>query len=150
MKQLKVSLPDDLRAQLDAAAAGSGQSLAQEIRRRLERTLAEDAAKHAIDPKTQRLADAVIGLAADVQEHAGVSWHGNSRANEALAEAVLTYLSALKQPPSAADDLFGPFDPKTLGQTLARVRSKADVTREPRTLYEKIGPGIRKLKGEKP
>lgn len=42
MRQLKISLTDDLRRQLAKVSAAAGHSLALEIRRRLERTLEQD------------------------------------------------------------------------------------------------------------
>ena len=42
MKQLKISLTDDLRRHLEAVSAAAGHSRAEEIRRRLERTLVQD------------------------------------------------------------------------------------------------------------
>ena len=41
MKQLKISLADDLRRHLEAVSAAAGHSLAEEIRRRLERNLSK-------------------------------------------------------------------------------------------------------------
>ena len=51
MRQLKISLTDDLRRQLAKVSAAAGHSLALEIRRRLQRTLEQDGS----DPQTSEL-----------------------------------------------------------------------------------------------
>src|SRR5262245_4422164 len=101
MKQLKVSLPDDLRERIEKASADSGLSLGEEIRRRLERTLDEDAQ----DVKTRELVDDIRRLAVMVfaHTHAKHRWHAHPKSHEALTEAVATWLEGLKPPPVAGE-----------------------------------------------
>jgi hypothetical protein len=110
MKQLKISIPDDLRAQLDAASARGGRSLGQVIRERLERSFADDAA---FDPVTRELIAGIINLAAAVQADLGAQWHSSPANYEAFAAAVAQRIAGYKpKAPShgavaAALDLLG-------------------------------------------
>ncbi len=54
MRQLKISLTDDLFRQLAMVSTAAGHSLASEIRRRLERTFAQEVS----DPRTDELLNA--------------------------------------------------------------------------------------------
>jgi len=84
MGQLKITMPDDLRAKLDQASAKSSLSVAEEIRSRVERTLQEDAA----DPPTRELKDTVQKLAELVKLQTGRAWHEDDRAANILCEAI--------------------------------------------------------------
>ena len=123
MKQLKISLPDDLRSQLDAAAEKTNQSLAEEIRSRLEQTFEADA----FDRETRELAASVMRMANQIQRGFG-SWHQRPKAHEALARAIQDYLTSLKptlkptfKPPLVGvSDLFeASLDPQTIGHAVA-------------------------------
>jgi hypothetical protein len=59
MRQVNISLPDDLRARLDAASAAGGRGLAEEIRDRL----AQSFAWGRFDPPTQGLMELIGTLA---------------------------------------------------------------------------------------
>jgi hypothetical protein len=116
MKQLKISLPDDLRSQLDAAIESTGQSLAEEIRLRLERTFYQDT----FDQRTRDLAHHVMHLADLVRENTGQPWHSSREAHEALENALQRYLAIIKPPAGeAAPPASVPFDPPTLGRAIA-------------------------------
>jgi hypothetical protein len=116
MKQLKISIPDDLRSQLDAASESSGQSLAEEIRLRLERTFYQDT----FDQRTRDLSYDVMRLADQVRDHIGQPWHSSRQAHEALEIALQTFLATIKPPSSkAAPPANAPFDPPTLGRAIA-------------------------------
>jgi hypothetical protein len=133
-QQMGVAFPDELRAKLDAAAAESGNSIAEEIRQRVERSFAQDAAKKAQDPKTRELADDVTWLADAITYQVKPdgdplwSWHSNVATHAALAEAVKTWIEIIKplpvgllgpgNPPTLG--LLGPGDPPTLGRATAR------------------------------
>jgi hypothetical protein len=118
MKQLKISLPDDLRARLDAAAQKSGNSLAEEIRRRVEFTLEEDEAQH--DPKMAALMNDIYRLVGETEVHAGAAWHLDPKVVETLRIVLDAYLSELPSAgPSALD-----FDPPTLARAIIQQRKK--------------------------
>src|SRR5262249_15593412 len=129
-KQMGVALPDDLRAKLDAAAVESGISLAEEIRRRLERSFTQDANEKAQDPKTRELADDVMRLAEAITyqaKHEGDRswvWHSNAATHAALAEALRTWMDIISGRSDTPSDLpvglLGRSDPPTLGRATAR------------------------------
>lgn|SRR5262249_5387839 len=121
MKQLKVGLPDDLRSKLDAAAEAGGKGLAEEVRERLEFTLADDS-------RIRELIEMVREATETVDNNLGGRWFDGNHAIEILAETikdlVLSYRSS-GQPSQAVHDIFG--DPVAIGQTLAReVRRKGN------------------------
>jgi len=92
MKQLKVSLPDDLRAQLDAASAKSGESVAEEIRRRAELSFLQEA----VDKPLRDLLENVARLAAEAARETGVAWYSHAGAYEVLRLAIQLWLEPLK------------------------------------------------------
>jgi hypothetical protein len=121
MKQLKVSLSDDLRDQLDETAAKRGVSLSEEIRdrlalldelrarvepaanraghsfpeeirQRLERTFAEDA----IDPETRKLMAAIGFLASLISGQTGHEWHSHPAAASVMKHAIDALLARYK------------------------------------------------------
>jgi plasmid stability protein len=87
MKKLQVSLPDDLRGRIEAAAAKSGNSLGEEIRQRLERTLTQDA-----DPETSKLFAALTDFPALVRGYTGYRWHEHRAATRVFRRAILARL----------------------------------------------------------
>lgn len=94
MKQLKVGLDDALRSQLEAAAARSGRSLADEIRQRLEWTLDLEPVE---DESTRELARAVTRLAAEIElETGGAHWYFHDGAHTAFRQGVLWILNEIK------------------------------------------------------
>jgi hypothetical protein len=115
MKQLKISLSDDLRARLDAAASKSGNSVAEEIRQRLDHTFELDDDKR--DPLTEILVDDVRRLTDEIEIQAGVPWHADLRAHETLQALLNLYLEtnrdALKESPSSLA-----LDPSTLARAI--------------------------------
>ena len=133
MKQLKVSLPDDLRAQLDAASAKSGRSVAEEIRSRVEGSFAREVA----DRPTRDFIEGVALMAAEVARETGANWHQHAGAHEALTRAIQLRLEALKPKGSTAfgdrphatvsDD-----DPYRLGALIEfRLRRQPEFTSSP-------------------
>jgi hypothetical protein len=92
MKKLQVSLPDALREKLDAAVAKSGNSLGEEIRQRLERTIEQDA----IDLVTRELLTGIVNLAANIQADLGAAWHSSQDVQEVFAAAVALRLAGYK------------------------------------------------------
>ncbi len=113
MKQLKVSLSDDLldeleetatktgrslseevrlrlvfvsevRAWVEAAASKAGHSFAEEIKQRLQNSLAEDA----IDPETRRLMNAVRFSASLIGIQTGHQWHSHPAATSVMKHAI--------------------------------------------------------------
>ena len=132
-RQISIALDAETRDELEERAIAVGRSIADEIRRRIERTLYEDK----FDPETRDLAFDIMTLAAEVEHLNGIPWHKHPKAHQALAEAVMTWLDGLtpKDPQfseSFAATLFRD-DPRTVGRTLARslrLRKQADFTRE--------------------
>jgi hypothetical protein len=138
MKQLKVSLPDDLRAQLDLAAMAAGNSVAEEIRRRLERSFAQDA----VEEKTRELIDDVAALGDWLKRDKALPWYFNRASHETFAEAVQAYFEETRPPvkrdPPGASDLMWSDDPKTLGRAIARhyLRFKTELRKSEQELRE--------------
>jgi hypothetical protein len=144
-RQLAVALPEEFRSRLEASAAGSGVSLAEEIRRRVRLSFEQDA----VDRPTRDLLAAVRWIAEELDRQAApVSWQNHPKANEALTEALRTWLEIIKprRAPGgvAASDLMAPDDPPTLGRSIARhyQRFKSEMEKSEREIREL-------LKGEK-
>jgi hypothetical protein len=140
-KQFNVALDDDTRASLEKIATEHGQTVADEIRQRLDRTLLED---EKFDELTRHLGSTVMDLAASIQRHGakGVAWHQHPKAFEALTQAIMTWLEGQK-PPEADPDLFGPDDPLTLGRSIAL--ALLFQARGSEELYRRVGRGVRKV-----
>ena len=98
MRQLKISLTDDLFRQLAMVSTAARHSLASEIRRRLERTFAQEGS----DPRTDELLTAIRSFAILVKCETGHAWHAHAGANEAFRRAIDLRLSRLKPSGSAA------------------------------------------------
>jgi|SRR5262249_45249678 len=133
MKQLKVSLPDDLRARLDAASAKSGASVAEEIRNRVEASFAREAA----DQPTRDLVEGVAAMAAEIERETGAPWHAHAGSHEVLEWAIKMRLRELKPKGSItfADRPHRtlPYDdPYQLGPIIeVRLRQMPDFTNSP-------------------
>jgi hypothetical protein len=127
MQQLKISLPDETRAALDAASAQSGKSLADEIRTRLAWSFEQDA----VDKPTRDLLVDIGGLAEQLARDKGFRWHSHDKARQTFIEAVKDWIANLKpaprltlrrkpKPPGVSDLMWGDDDPATLGRAIAR------------------------------
>jgi plasmid stability protein len=133
MKQLKVSLPDDLRARLDAASAKSGRSVGEEIRGRIEATFTQEA----VDKSTRELAENVARLAAEIERERGAAWHKHAGAHEVLALAIQLWLEPLKpKGPTAFGDrphaTTSEDDPHKLAALIVhRIRNNPNFTSSP-------------------
>jgi hypothetical protein len=136
MRQLKISLPDDVRQPLDVASAAAGRSLGEEIRQRLERSLMGDL----VDTSTRQLT-AAIARFARLLENDVAPWHASSIAHAALANMVSMWIEAHPPTPSdltTAPDLGLGFsnsdDPKIIARRLYRVdqiigKTRAEIER---------------------
>jgi len=82
-KQLTVTFTDDLRERLEEAASAAGVSIAEEVRKRLERTLEEDCR-----PIDRKLIASIFYLAHLVYLQTGQLWNEHAGANEILRHAV--------------------------------------------------------------
>src|SRR5262245_14258787 len=91
-RQMGVGLPDELRAQLEAAASAADQSLAEEIRQRVERSFAEDAR----DPVLRDLLDDVEQLVELVKFDVGEDWQSSAGAHAVFRSAVLALIDERK------------------------------------------------------
>src|SRR6516162_7530631 len=112
--QLKITLPPEIRAELDLVSARSGLSLGEEIRRRLERTFAEDAGY----VPTRALAWAVTWLCSEINKH--TPWDKSRTAHEALMVAIGIILGASRPKETVENDAYADDDAQTLGRSLAR------------------------------
>jgi hypothetical protein len=92
MKQLKVSLPDDLRALLDRASKKSGESVAEEIRRRVEQSFAQEA----VDKPTRDFLEGVALMPAEIELECGAPWHRHAGSFEVFVQAIVSRLDGLK------------------------------------------------------
>jgi len=102
MPQLKVTIPEDLRARLDAASAESGDSLAGEIRDRLEQVLRDEIE---FDERTRKLGRDVMLLSRLIERHAQVPWHDHAAARTAFAFAFSRYLEGLTPQPDGPGEI---------------------------------------------
>ena len=138
MKQMKVALPDELRARLDAASKKSGRSVAEEIRARVEASFTRDAV---VDKPTRDLHEGVALMAAEIALETGANWHEHAGAHETLEWAIKMRLRELKPKGSIT---FGdrphrtlPYDdPYQLGPIIeVRLRQMPDFTNSPTRLF---------------
>jgi hypothetical protein len=134
MQRLKIALPDELRARLDAASAKSGQSVAEEIRSRVEASFAREAA----DQPTADFLEGLARMAAEIERETGAAWSKHAGAHEVFTQAILSRLEVLKPEGATA---FGErphatvADPTLLGSTTSlgsiiefRLRQQPDFT----------------------
>ena len=98
MQQLKISLPDETRAALDAASAQSGKSLADEIRERLAWSFEHEA----VDKPTRDFLAGLALMPAEIELETGAAWHRHAGAYVVFREAILRRLARLKPEGSIA------------------------------------------------
>jgi hypothetical protein len=98
MQSLKISLLDETRAMLDAACAQSGKSLADEIRRRLAWSFAQEA----VDKPTRDLQIAVKRLAGLTELQFGHAWHLGADAYAAFTFGLMAAIGRHKPADDAA------------------------------------------------
>jgi predicted transcriptional regulator len=137
MKQLKVSLSDDLRDQLDEIAAKRGVSLSEEVRdrlalldeirarvepaanksghsfaeeigERLERTFADDA----IDAETRKFTNAIGFLAGLINGQTGHAWYSHPAAASVMKHAIDALLARFNGGDGKAEFLQEELPPK--------------------------------------
>jgi hypothetical protein len=123
-QQLTVALPPEVRIHLDAAAKAGDRSIAEEVRRRLDKTIQSDRR----DPVTTELIEGLEHIAALLRLDFDREWYENARAHEAFVTALNQRLAGYAPPPlegSAAVDLglVGPTDPP---ETIGRMRERDD------------------------
>jgi hypothetical protein len=113
LERFKFSLSPATRANLEAVAAVSGKSVADEIRTRLQRSFEEDA----IDPPLRELREALANLAALVRIDCGAEWHSSPSAYTEFAAALMQRLAGYMPPAQDAEasDLQQP-TPEMLGK----------------------------------
>jgi hypothetical protein len=112
------ALGEALRGKLAVASAAANVSIAEEIRRRLERSFENDAR----DDSTQALVSAAIWIAGDITAQAGAYWHATQKGRQAVAAGIRLYTETMlpSVQAGAGEDLLGPDDPETLGRASAR------------------------------
>jgi plasmid stability protein len=89
MQRLKIALPEELRAQLDAASAKSGRSVADEIRRRVEASFAQEV----VDKPTRDFVDGIALVPAEIERESGSRWYEHARAWETFRLVILKRLA---------------------------------------------------------
>jgi hypothetical protein len=94
VKQLKISMPEELRAKLDEAAGVSGKSVAEEIRSRVEQTFQVQRRTEWSDDETRGLCDAIHWLAMNIHLNMEADWHQNRHVRRALEDAISEYMLA--------------------------------------------------------
>ena len=87
-QQLKFVLSENLRQKLDRASQKSGQSLAEEIRNRLE-----DSFEFETDPRTFELIQDLVLLAHEVKVDIGDNWVNESISKSFRAAPACRYVS---------------------------------------------------------
>jgi hypothetical protein len=93
MKQLKVALPDELRARLDAVSEKSGRSVAEEIRARVEESFKRAAV---VDKPTRDFLEGLALIPAEIEREFGAAWDKHAGAHEYFTRVVLARLEVLK------------------------------------------------------
>jgi Arc-like DNA binding dprotein len=129
-RQLKVSLPDSLRRQLDAAAKKSGESVAEEIRRRVEQSFAQEAA----DRVSRDFLERVAAMPAAIELEMGSAWHKDASAHFVFGETILNWLERFKP----KGPLATPTDADRPHATLMLAGPKEDA----KSILEALGRGI--------
>jgi plasmid stability protein len=114
MQQLKISLPDGIRAALEEASAKSGRSLAEEIRERLAWAFKREALA---DP-TRALVGHVEELGALFEPATGYEWSATLKGRQTLALAIQEVLES--EAPKHGGAAEGPGDPSTAARMLVR------------------------------
>jgi hypothetical protein len=119
MPQLKVTIDEDLRARLDAVSAESGDSLAEEIRERLEQVLRDEID---FDERTRELGRNVMRLARLIERHAQVPWHDHGAARTAFVFAFARYIEGYTPRPDGpgklAPAMSGPGQAEAVGRVI--------------------------------
>jgi hypothetical protein len=156
--QIAVRLPREMHDQLRQGDLGN---VSEEIRRRIERTLQQDA----IDPITRELVTGIVNLAADAQAFLGAAWHSSQAVQEVFAAAVALRVAAYKPSPSALTQLARDMGdaaasqvqqaPDALGAVIERADRRTHSYEHLQRLQTKTSPpprtplsGMRKPKGE--
>jgi len=93
MKQMKVALPDELRARLDDASEKNDRSIAEEIRIRLQTSLERDVD---VDRPLSDFLENVARIAAEIERERGAVWHKHAGAHEVLTLAIQIWLGELR------------------------------------------------------
>jgi hypothetical protein len=91
-KQLSVAFGDKARAQIEEAAAKNNNSVADEIRSRVEASLETE---RMYDAETRRLAEDVRDLAVGVDLALKSKWHKDAATRAALVKAVTVWLTEI-------------------------------------------------------
>jgi hypothetical protein len=106
-RQMGVALGDEMRERLEKAAEASDVSVAEEIRRRVARTFAEDAKAAAVDAATRDLQDKIADLAEEVQLETNAPWHANLASFAAFRQGIVLLLGRRKATMSNVPTAFG-------------------------------------------
>jgi hypothetical protein len=145
-----IRLPREMHDRLRQSELG----VSEEIRRRVERTFAEDA----LDPVTRELLAGITDLAAGVRTDLGAPWHAYGEVLNVFAAAVAQHLSDYKPlSPGEFGDLFRDMGfgqpaaiqlkeaPDVLGATIARTNQRMHSYEHLRRLQTERAAGKRKI-----
>jgi predicted DNA-binding protein len=106
--QIGVRLPVELRDRLKEVANASGNSLSEEIRRRLEASFEEAAsAPAADDPETTKLLKRITEMTRDASYVNEQPWHKDPLANAVLRAALPMLVPVAAGEPKAIEGRFG-------------------------------------------
>jgi hypothetical protein len=133
-KQIAVSLGEEQRAELEAAAAQAGRGVAEEVRARLNRTFDEDR----LDEGVREFADEIRKLAQNVVAQRGpLTSH---KVYKALAAGIELWLELIQppQPILPEPDLMGSDDPATVGRTIALTLYRTPGSKRQRQADERV------------
>jgi hypothetical protein len=123
-----VVLEPEVRERLKASEKG----VSLEIRERINRTLWEEEAA----PPTRELAVAVRQMAEEISRQTCTPWHSTMKGRRAIVAAIQHFLDSLPAPTAAAEEMFGPDDPSTLGRVIARMYLQSPPTTPGHPFYE--------------
>ena len=101
MRQLKVGLPDDVRAKIETAAKKAGRTVSDEARRRIEESIKLDE----LDKPTRDFLAGVALFVPEIKRETSAVWHTHAGAWTAFRHAILSRLNRLRPPGTTA---FGP------------------------------------------
>jgi hypothetical protein len=124
-RQIPIAFSGMQRERLEVAAKQNGHSLAEEVRRRLERTFDQDD----LDAPTRKLIAAIESLTTLVRLQTNYDWHAHAGAHRVLRHAINARLARLKpegEPTFNVEELpkarlVAADDPDTMGKGLEAI-----------------------------
>jgi hypothetical protein len=103
-QQIKVSLSDEVRTELEAAAENAGRSLSEEVRLRLERSIGDDR----LEPQVRDLVASIVPLSVYVNLQTGHRWYDHAAAARVFLHAITARLTRIIGQPDLTTATFAP------------------------------------------